>query len=194
MSHIFDALRRSEAESSGIDLAALPGTTALLQQAERRAASKWEAAVLSEQSNAANDADFGTPFGMGESQPFEKELEQVVAELSQPAERFDPFSQFKSLPVSLDPQSRLLCLTDSGSPTAEAFRLLGVRLRHLRRHRPLKARAQFPKRARALSLPTWPALSLQAVMKEHCSWKAICDARLYPRSSGSEEILVSVNA
>jgi capsular exopolysaccharide synthesis family protein len=138
MSHIFDALLRSEAESPGIDLAALPGTTALLQRAERRAASKWEAAVLSEQSNAANDADFGVPFSLGELQPVEKELEQAAAEPSQPAERFDPFSQFTSLPVSLDPQSRLLCLTDSGSPAAEAFRLLGVRLRHLRRQRSLK--------------------------------------------------------
>ena len=30
------------------------------------------------------------------------------------------------------------CLTERGSPTAEAFRLLGVRLRHLRRQRPIK--------------------------------------------------------
>jgi capsular exopolysaccharide synthesis family protein len=138
MSHIFDALRRSEAESSGIDLAGLPGTTALLQRAECRAVSQWEAAVLSEQSTAANDVDFRTPSSLGELQPVEKELEQVVTELSQPVERFDPFSQFKSLPVSLDPQSRLLCLTDNGSPAAEAFRLLGVRLRHLRRQRSLK--------------------------------------------------------
>jgi capsular exopolysaccharide synthesis family protein len=46
------------------------------------------------------------------------------------------FSQ--SLQVSLTPQSRLVSLTDTSSPAAEAFRLLGVRLRHLRRDRPLK--------------------------------------------------------
>jgi capsular exopolysaccharide synthesis family protein len=137
MSHIFDALRRSEAESSGIDLAALPGATALLQRAERRAVSKWEAAVLSQQSKPSNDAEPDTPFSPLE-QPFAKAPELAPAELSPPVERFDPFGQFKTLPVVLDSQSRLLCLTDSNSPTAEAFRLLGVRLRHLRRQRSLK--------------------------------------------------------
>jgi hypothetical protein len=40
--------------------------------------------------------------------------------------------------VSPTPQSRLVCITESDGPAAEAFRLLGVRLRHLRRDRPLK--------------------------------------------------------
>jgi Mrp family chromosome partitioning ATPase len=137
MSHIFDALRKSEAESAGIDLAALPGATALLQRAERRAVSQWEAAVLSEQPNPSNGAEPDTQFSLI-GQPVAKELDYAPAELSQPEERFDPFSQFKSLPVALDLQSRLLCLTDGDSPTAEAFRLLGVRLRHLRRQRSLK--------------------------------------------------------
>ena len=38
----------------------------------------------------------------------------------------------------LPSQSRLVCLTDRESPTAEAIRLLGVRLRDLRQIRPLK--------------------------------------------------------
>ena len=53
-------------------------------------------------------------------------------------ERLDPFEQFQSLQVSLTPESRLVSITDSGSPAAEAFRLLGVRLLHLRRDRTLK--------------------------------------------------------
>lgn len=138
MSHIFDALRRSEAESSGTDVSAILGTTALLQRAERRATSKWEAAVRPVQSNEGNDADFGAPSGRVELQPIEKKTGQTAPPISQPSESSDPFSQFKTLPVSLDPHSRLLCLTERGSPAAEAFRLLGVRLRHLRRQRSIK--------------------------------------------------------
>jgi capsular exopolysaccharide synthesis family protein len=42
------------------------------------------------------------------------------------------------LPISLSEQSRLVCLTDKDSATAEALRLLAVRLRDIRRTRPLK--------------------------------------------------------
>ena len=63
--------------------------------------------------------------------------------VSHTEELLDPFDQFQSLQVSLSPESRLVCLTDSGSPAAEAFRLLGVRLRHLRRDRPLKKVADY---------------------------------------------------
>ena len=135
MSHIFDALRRSEAERAGTDFATLSGATALLQRAERRAASKWEAADKSEQLGATKSTELEKPLG---APLIAKESEHTAAVISQTDERSDPFGQFKSLQVSLDPQSRMLCVTDSGSPAAEAFRLLGVRLRHLRRHRPLK--------------------------------------------------------
>src|SRR5579862_4299791 len=42
--------------------------------------------------------------------------------------------------VSLDPResSKLVCLTDEVTPAGEAFRLIGVRLRLIRRDRPLK--------------------------------------------------------
>jgi len=53
-------------------------------------------------------------------------------------ERSREFGDFQSLQVALRPQSRLVCVTDGESPAAEAFRLLGVRLRYLRRERPLK--------------------------------------------------------
>ena len=138
MSHIFDALQRSETESSGIDLSALPGVTVLLQRVERQAASKWEAAALSKESGAAETTETEKPFSSIAVQPVAKEPEHSASELSQPDEQSAPFGQFGSLQVSLDSQSRLLSLTDSDSPTAEAFRLLGVRLRHLRRQRLLK--------------------------------------------------------
>ena len=46
--------------------------------------------------------------------------------------------QCEVLSVSASIESRLVSLPDSESPASEAFHLLGVRLRHLRRQRPLK--------------------------------------------------------
>jgi capsular exopolysaccharide synthesis family protein len=45
---------------------------------------------------------------------------------------------FQSLPVSLQPDSRLICLTAKDSLGAEKFRFLGVRLRQLQQGRSLK--------------------------------------------------------
>jgi capsular exopolysaccharide synthesis family protein len=139
MSQIFDGLQRSEGERSGIDLSSLLEATELLQRAERRAASKWEGTVLTEEPEATKNSDQETSFGLSGMTPVATEPEAFEAtEVSPSTERLDLFAQFKSLQVSLPPQSRLPCLTDSGSPAAEAIRLLGVRLRNLRRDRSLK--------------------------------------------------------
>jgi capsular exopolysaccharide synthesis family protein len=137
MSHIFDGLQRSEGECPESDLATLSGATELLKRAERRATSKWESTVLSELPVAKKDDDH-TLFDLLDVSPVATAPEAPAAAEPRSTERLDPFSQFQSLKISLAPQSRLICLTDSGSPAAEAFRLLGVRLRHLRRDRPLK--------------------------------------------------------
>jgi capsular exopolysaccharide synthesis family protein len=139
MSQIFDALQRSDGEHSGIDSAAPSGATELLRRAERRAALKWETAVLVEQPEATEGAGSETSIGPKEGLPDDTVQEVSAAgDLSPTGAGLDIFGQFQSLQVSPAPQSRLVCLTDSESPTAEAFRLLGVRLRHLRRGRPLK--------------------------------------------------------
>jgi capsular exopolysaccharide synthesis family protein len=127
MSRIFDALQRSEAERSAIDLPAPSEANEMLQRAERSTPSKWETAVLPAQTKAPRVEDRHASFAS-----------PAVAEYTKDEEHLEPFAQFQSLPVSLGPQSRLVCLTDSQSPAAEAFRLLGVRLRHLRRDRSLK--------------------------------------------------------
>jgi capsular exopolysaccharide synthesis family protein len=62
----------------------------------------------------------------------------AVADLPAVPEPSDLFSECRTLQISLPPQSRLACLTDSDGPAAEAFRFLAVRLRHLRHNRPLK--------------------------------------------------------
>ena len=139
MSHIFDGLQRSEGEDQGNDLVTLSGATELLRRAERRATSKWETTVLSGQPIAMKSSDRDTSFDLQGMPPTATAPEAPVAAEPLPtAEPLNPFSQFQSLYVSVTPQSRLVSLTDSGSPAAEAFRLLGVRLRHLRRDRLLK--------------------------------------------------------
>jgi capsular exopolysaccharide synthesis family protein len=138
MSRIFEALQRSEAERSS-ELPSLEEATEILRRAERRAASRWQTAVLAEQPEVVKVADDDVSFGLPEQSPVAvTPVISAVAELPQVEERLDPFDQFQSLRVSITPESRLVSVTDSETPAAEAFRLLGVRLRHLRRDRTLK--------------------------------------------------------
>ncbi len=138
MSRIFDALQRSEAERSAIDLPALSQATEMLERPERSAAPKWEPAVSPSQIKVQGAEDCDASFGLPGEPFLTRPAASAVAEYSQAEEGLDPFALFQSLQVSLGPHSRLVCLTDSQSPAAEAFRLLGVRLRHLRRDRSLK--------------------------------------------------------
>lgn len=139
MSQLFDALKRYEAERAGIPLSAQPEAIDLLQRTEREEASKCEAAALSEGHNATKSRELRMP-----------RWSQIVTEntsITDATEANEPFSPdqgldmislLQSKQVSLSPQSRMICLTDKESPAAEAFRLLGVRLRHLQQVRPLK--------------------------------------------------------
>jgi capsular exopolysaccharide synthesis family protein len=138
MSHIFDALQRSEAETSGIDLAALKEATELLERAERRAASQREAGMAGEEVLPVPPASRPAPAGMAPELPA-----SVLAEaLHRPSvlalpDRAETFAGFPQLQLSITKQNRLVCFTEPQSLAAEAFRLLGVRLRNLRRERPL---------------------------------------------------------
>jgi capsular exopolysaccharide synthesis family protein len=139
MSRIFDALKRSEAERSGIDLSELSEAAETLQFTEHSAASRWNAASLSGQPNATKGADRDASSGLANGlPPGTTPAASAVVELPETENHLDPFGQFQSLQVSVSPQSRLVSLTEGASPAAEAFRLLTVRLRHLRRDRPLK--------------------------------------------------------
>jgi capsular exopolysaccharide synthesis family protein len=139
MSHIFDALQRSEGEHAEIDSPLLSEATELLRRAERRAASKWETAVVLQQTDITESAERDTSIGPQAAAPEVTGQETPAAGEHTSADRhLDIFSQFQSLQVALAPQNRLACFTDDESHAAEAFRLLGVRLRHLRRDRPLR--------------------------------------------------------
>jgi capsular exopolysaccharide synthesis family protein len=112
MSRIFEALQRSESERSGTASAPPALATELLQVVERQA-SAFAAKDLP--ASEAAPKDF------------------VAKEFAK-----EDLSRFQSLPVSLPPDSKLVCLTSHESFGAEKFRFLGVRLRQLQQSRPLK--------------------------------------------------------
>ena len=117
MSRIFEALQRSESERSGTPLAPPALATELLQVVER------EASAHAPQDFPANEL---APQDFAENEFAENDFAE------------NDLSQFQSLPVSLPPDSKLICLTAPESFGAEKFRFLGVRLRQLQHSRPLK--------------------------------------------------------
>ena len=121
MSHIFDALQRSEAERAGREPAGKgsPGfslATELLETVEReRRGVRLVDTVLVD------------------TVPADNELANQ-ARAAQP----NSLDQFPSLPVSILPHSRLVSVGEEESLGAEKFRFLAVRLRQMRQSRPLK--------------------------------------------------------
>jgi capsular exopolysaccharide synthesis family protein len=109
MSYIFEALQRAEAERAGGSLPKSADSVAeLLQGVER---------------------------------DIERKLS--VLEMPPPEEKPGPsgpeiFAAAKRLVPTLRADSRLVCLNDQGSMAAEKFRVLGLKLRHLRERRKLK--------------------------------------------------------
>ena len=137
MSHIFDALQKSEGEQAGADLRALSAAT-LLELAERRAAAAQETVACAEPSDAAKVAQHETPIAPQTLRSLGTAVESTVAAAPLNDNYSEQFSHFQSLQISVPPQNRLVCLTDDESLAAEKFRFLGVRLRQLRRSRELK--------------------------------------------------------
>jgi capsular exopolysaccharide synthesis family protein len=139
MSQIFDALQRSEAERSGKDPLEALRATELLQRKENEAASgrgtdevaSWNTTLSAEPAIAVAD-------------PKREQVGAAATDLRIPSsfvavdERVEGPMQCDVLNVSPSTDSHLVALTDGESPSSEAFHLLGVRLRHLRRQRPLK--------------------------------------------------------
>jgi len=132
MSRIFDALRRSERDRPEAGPVALPEGPELLKHAESHVASARNGASLVEEPKLPPENGRRTVREVG--------LALVGPPVAgQSAEESAPFfGQFQSLPMALSAQSRLVCVTDREGPTAEALRLLAVRLRDFRRTKPLK--------------------------------------------------------
>ena len=139
MSRIFDALQRLESDGSQGEPESASHGPELLKRAEDLAASNWKDQTASRDPSAEPAVERHT-LHEAEGAPLRSPAVAGPAERrpSSVEERRKALSQFKSVPISLSSQSRLVCLTDRESPTAEALRLLGVRLRDLRRLKPLK--------------------------------------------------------
>jgi capsular exopolysaccharide synthesis family protein len=144
MSQIFDALQRSEAERNG-NSATPARATELLQRTESFAAgtrpvadsrNSWNQPVVAEGGVATAEAIREPESGIA------ADLLGVTAATFSDARRVEDGAegpmQCEVLSISVGPQSHLVSLPDNESPASEAFHLLGVRLRHLRRQRPLK--------------------------------------------------------
>ena len=130
MSRIFDALQRAEEERRG-SMASSPMTaTELLERAERQARSQRKAerrvASISERVLTSGD---GKQLAAGSA--------RNNVSLREPEEMRTPPADLQILHLSQSFHERLVALSAPSSPAAEAFRLLSVRLRNLRRERPL---------------------------------------------------------
>jgi capsular exopolysaccharide synthesis family protein len=149
MSRIFDALQRSEAERSGSNSTTEPDATELLRHAERRAVSEWESVAplapttpqapasprkAEPNGHASTSNGTASPQGNGGRRSASTAVDEQPSSEERPA----ILDQFQILRVSAPAQGRLVSVSEKESPAAEAFRLLAVRLRHLRRDRPLK--------------------------------------------------------
>jgi capsular exopolysaccharide synthesis family protein len=140
MSYIFDALQRLQGERVKTNEQASLAAIELLERAERQATGQCNSELLQEQPAQAgierhrpllSDEGFG---------PCARETDlTAITNALQEEERREFFSQFQTAEVSQSRQSRLVCLGDGDSPATEAFHLLGVRLRDLRRERELKS-------------------------------------------------------
>jgi capsular exopolysaccharide synthesis family protein len=109
MSHIFEALQRAEEERSGGNSSKVPDSVAdLLEQALARGEDRADSVSAQTKSADAGSLD---------------------AEMLSAAQVLVP------TPAG---DARLVCLNDPGSLAAEKFRVLGLRLRHLREKRQLK--------------------------------------------------------
>ncbi len=139
MSQIFDALLRSETERAGNNPIVQAEATELLRHVESQTAANRACVALLDRHDPENDGAGNMPFDK-ETAPAAADTFDQSATAQRPSydERSNALNQFQSLSATISPNSRLVSLTDKESAPAEAFRLLGVRLRDLRQTRPLK--------------------------------------------------------
>jgi capsular exopolysaccharide synthesis family protein len=137
MSQIFDALQRSEAERSGQDPNVSARATELLRQAESFIESRRGNGKASENRDLAKNPGQAEVEEVRQLTPVPQAPLDKAATL--PREQVtDETPRFEAIKVSVPANGHLVCLPDEESLAGEAFHLLGVRLRHMRRQQPLK--------------------------------------------------------
>jgi capsular exopolysaccharide synthesis family protein len=141
MSYIFEALQRAEAERSGESSPkSAASVTDLLQGAEPDKKPPQPPAAPSDRSLANFDDLFAEVLQAAKQESKRQPSASVLpppqaAPESEPAETFAAAKVFSP---ALAADCRLVCLTDQGSLAAEKFRVLGLKLRHMREQRKLK--------------------------------------------------------
>lgn len=141
MSQIFDALQRSEAERNGKDPVPAPRATELLQLTERQAAVSRSVGEDLASWNSTVHANPAFTVAEPRSESEVAVAPDLVSSMAAPlprAEGVESFMQCARLNIEAPAEGHLVVLPDSESAAGEAFHLLGVRLRHLRRQRTLK--------------------------------------------------------
>ncbi|HLJ78644.1 MAG TPA: polysaccharide biosynthesis tyrosine autokinase [Acidobacteriaceae bacterium] len=148
MSNIFDALLKSETEHPGSNGTGPANITEVLKRVERRASAQWKPKFAEQ---AANEKPNGHVVPGPAEEVHAARIATTLASSRVPEERSQTTAQvgvavldetlnseFETIEPTLPASARLVAYMDKGSPGAEAFRLLAVRLRHIRKDRQLK--------------------------------------------------------
>lgn len=139
MSQIFNALQRAETERAGTETPAPLEATDVLRRAERLMATKWQSQTTLGDAHELSATGLDLPIPVQTTfESHDGHAISISPDSVKSDERLRILSQFKNLPFSVSPESRLVSFTEQDSPASEAFRLLGVRLRDLGRTRSLK--------------------------------------------------------
>jgi capsular exopolysaccharide synthesis family protein len=127
MSYIFEALQRAEAERSGGSPGPNPNSVADLLQGVEQEIERRQGAAAGLPARTTGAAPTAAPVAAGKG-------------AGGKAEGGEPggFAAARVLTPALRSDSRLVCLTDQGGLAAEKFRVLGLKLRHLRERRKLR--------------------------------------------------------
>lgn len=136
MSHIFDALLKSEGDRAGVDEKIQENARDVLMRAERRAAGQRRADNPDGNVISAVDEIAGTDSDA--SSNANTQAASVPPPL-QPGHYGNLIHEVRSIDVALPSDSRVVAVVDKNCPAAEAFRLLCVRLRHFRKGRRLRS-------------------------------------------------------
>ena len=176
MSQIFDALLRAERERAGSNSTAQTEAPDFLRHVERQSMPQL---VVDHQ------LDYGKENSVEEAAPSRVRAASVITDNADeyaavrlfPGKSQDALSQFQTLSAIISPNSRLVTLTEADSPSAEAFRLLSVRLRDIRQSRPLSESllpARLRRKGRARRRPI-SLMLLRSMAEKKCCWsRGIC--------------------
>jgi capsular exopolysaccharide synthesis family protein len=138
MSQIFEALQRSQAERAIAHEEKPLAAIELLGRAERETQRGSEPSqTQTDETVIEHPGSFFSGEGLGPGVT-EKDP-NVIANVLQGEQQREVFSQFQTLELSQSKHNRLVCLGDNDSPAIEAFHLLGMRVRNLRKKREVQS-------------------------------------------------------